>query len=357
MTRKNDKISAKLLSWYKENQRVLPWRGSRDAYKIWLSEVIMQQTRIAQGTPYYLKFIEKYPDVQALAAAPEQEILKLWQGLGYYSRARNLLKAAQQVVDEYGGVFPGTYEEIIKLKGIGAYTASAIGSMAFNKPYAAVDGNVYRVLARLYGITTPVNANGAAALFRKFADDLLDKKNPGDFNEAMMEFGATLCLPKNPVCSLCPVKTFCSAAKSNTQSVLPVKRPAAAVKIRHFHYLFIKDLEKERIYLKIRHPGDIWQGLYDLPLIERNDSGIPDEKEIEAYLNAGVSLIRPLKKISHKLTHQKLEIHFYEILLRQPASVLNGNAVVIHPEHIRQYPLPKPIEIFLNDYLCNSEKY
>jgi A/G-specific adenine glycosylase len=346
-------VRSNLLSWYKENQRVLPWRGTSDPYRIWLSEIIMQQTRVAQGTPYYNRFIEKFPSVDMLASAEEQEILKLWQGLGYYSRARNLHHAAKQVVADHGGKFPTEYEDILKLKGIGEYTASAIASIAFNKPHPVVDGNVYRVLSRLYAIDTPVNAPGAAAIFREKAEVLLDRNNPGKFNEAMMELGALVCTPKNPGCTSCPLNKECLAYETGKQEELPLKIDLKAVKTRHFHYLFIKN--GINFYLNNRGKGDIWQGLYDLPLIEKKTDQKLEQGEVEAFLDTPVNSLEKVKTMVHKLTHQRLEISFYEMDVQNKPAGLNGSVVMTDKIKFKEYPLPKPIEIFLNDYLCNRK--
>lgn len=343
----NNKISKELLRWYEENQRVLPWRGTKDPYKIWLSEVIMQQTRVAQGTPYYLKFILKYPTVASLAAADEQDILKLWQGLGYYSRGRNLLKAARQVVTDFKGAFPEDYKNLIKLKGVGPYTAAAIISIAFNKAHAVLDGNVFRVLARIYGIETPVNAPGAREIFQDYADKLLDKRTPGTFNEAMMEFGATLCLPANPLCESCPVMDNCLAKKNNLQNALPIKLALKKVKTRYLHYLFVN--KDDQFVINHRKPGDIWQGLYELPLIETEQEEILNMEKASEGTGLNFSFIKPLKKITHKLTHQRLVITFYEA---DTSSHINGDHILTDAIGYKHYPLPRPLELFLKDYLC-----
>ena len=347
MSKVNNRIKAELLCWYQENQRVLPWRGTKDPYKIWLSEVIMQQTRVAQGTPYYLKFVEKYPTVLSLAAADEHEVLILWQGLGYYSRGRNLLKAARQVMTDFNGVFPQDYKDVIKLKGVGPYTAAAIVSIAFDKPHAVLDGNVFRVLSRIYGIETPINAPGAREIFQDYADKLLDKKNPGTFNEAMMEFGATLCLPNNPLCESCPVAKNCFAKKNNLQNVLPVKLALKKVKTRYLHYLFVN--KDGQFVIRHRKPGDIWQGLYELPLVETRQEEILNLKKAADETGLKFSFLKPLKKMTHKLTHQRLEIMFYEADL---ISAINNETILTDAIGYKHYPLPKPLELFLKDYLC-----
>lgn len=352
MTQDNNAIKAKLFRWYKENQRVLPWRGCGDPYKIWLSEIIMQQTRVAQGTPYYLKFVESYPGIADLARADEQEVLKLWQGLGYYSRGRNLLKAARQIVDDHDGVFPSEYHDVIKLKGIGPYTAAAIVSIAFNKPYAVLDGNVYRVLARIFALDLPINAPNARPVFQKQADLLLDKKNPGVFNEAMMELGATVCTPQNPDCKRCPVVPHCKAFSKNLQNILPVKLAARSVKTRYLHYFLIK--KSSKILIRKRKAGDIWQGLYELPMMETSGSELLSIYTINDQFDTKTTFLKPINKIVHKLTHQKLEIVFYEADMNPvPAREM----VLTDAKGLKQYPLPRPLELFLNDYLCKPDSF
>ena len=222
-----------LLKWYAAHKRILPWRDVNDPYKIWISEIILQQTRVAQGYDYFVRFINRFPDVKSLAAAKEDEVLKLWQGLGYYSRARNLHAAARSM----GGVFPRTYEGVRALKGVGDYTAAAICSFAYNMPYAVVDGNVYRVLARVFGIDTPIDSPSGKKEFSALAQELLDKKNSGDYNQAIMDFGATCCTPQSPQCGTCPMKRFCLAYKENLQDVLPVKSQKTKISARYFHYI------------------------------------------------------------------------------------------------------------------------
>lgn len=256
----------RLLAWFAQNHRPLPWKGERDPYKIWLSEIILQQTRVEQGLPYYQKFIEKYPHVRVLADAPEDEVLKLWEGLGYYSRARNLHTAAKFIATELGGEFPHTYEGIRALKGVGDYTAAAIASFAFALPHAVLDGNVYRVLARYFGIETPTDTGVAKKEFAALAQDLLDPARPGDFNQAIMDFGATHCTPQQPKCSVCPFKNQCVAFQKGKVSELPVKSKVLEKKGRFFAYLVVNF--QGNTFVRKRTDKDIWQNLWEFPVLE-----------------------------------------------------------------------------------------
>ncbi|WKZ66246.1 MAG: A/G-specific adenine glycosylase [Flavobacteriales bacterium] len=259
-------FSQALLPWYRENQRPLPWRKTLDPYRIWLSEVILQQTRVDQGTAYWHRFVERYPSVAHLAKASEDQVLRLWQGLGYYSRARNLRTAAQQVVKEHGGQFPADHAALLKLKGIGDYTASAIASICFGIPEPVVDGNVFRVLARVFGIATPIDSTAGKKEFRALAGELISREHPGDHNQAVMELGATICTPRNPRCGECPLARKCIAKAEGRIGELPVKAGKTKTRTRHFNYLLIE--AQGGIYLRQRRDKDIWQGLWELPMVE-----------------------------------------------------------------------------------------
>lgn len=259
-------FSKLLLPWYRENHRPLPWRETQDPYRIWLSEVMLQQTRVDQGLGYYLRFTERWPTVAKLAAAHENEVLKKWQGLGYYSRARNLLKAARQVVEEHGGKFPDNHTDLLKLNGVGDYTAAAIASICFHRPEAVVDGNVYRVLARVFGIDTPIDSTAGRKQFKELATVLLDTQHPGDHNQAVMELGATVCTPKSPDCMHCPLQSRCVAFATGTIASLPLKQGKTKTRDRFFNYLYIA--AGNGIYMRQRTGKDIWTGLYELPLVE-----------------------------------------------------------------------------------------
>lgn len=315
-----------ILSWFREHGRVLPWRQTRDPYAIWLSEIILQQTRIEQGLPYWERFMRRWPTVEELAAASEDEVLREWQGLGYYSRARNLHTAAKQIV-EMGG-FPRTLEGIKQLKGVGDYTAAAIGSIAFDLPAAVVDGNVYRVLARHYGINTPINTTEGKKEFTALAQSLLPAKQASAFNQAMMDFGAIQCTPSTPQCPSCPLAETCVALRENRISELPVKQKTLKVKERHLTYVYIRYQGETAIHR--RGEGDIWQGLYEPWLTDK----VP----------CGATLLR--QNVKHVLTHRVLYADFW---LWEPDQkpVLPADYLWIKEADIDQYGVPRLIEILL----------
>jgi A/G-specific adenine glycosylase len=339
-------FSAELISWYDDNKRDLPWRNTTDAYIIWLSEIILQQTRVEQGMPYFYRFLEKYPTVTAFAVAHEDEILRLWQGLGYYSRGRNMLKTAQLVQGKYNGVFPTRYDELIKLKGIGEYTAAAISSFAANEVRAVVDGNVYRVLARCFGVDEPINSPKGKKMFQKIADDVLDKARPAMHNQAMMEFGAMLCKPKNPACGICPVRIGCIAFKTNATTYLPVKTNRVKVRERFFNYMLISDGEK--ILMNKRDESDIWANMYDLPLIETTELIEPAELlELPQMHVFGQNIVVKENSaiIKHVLTHQNLYIRF--LILKDFPEKLQGNWFYTDVTNLKNLALPQRIFIFI----------
>ncbi|MDO4757900.1 MAG: A/G-specific adenine glycosylase, partial [Rikenellaceae bacterium] len=259
-------IAERLIAWYEAHGRTLPWRTTREAYCIWLSEVILQQTRVEQGMAYYLRFTERFPTVYDLAAASEDEVLKLWQGLGYYSRARNLHAAAKQVVEEFGGSFPDTVEALRTLRGVGDYTAAAIASIAFDRPAAVVDGNVYRVLARLFDLETAIDTTEGKRTFAALAEELLERQRPATYNQAIMDFGALVCTPQSPSCTDCPLRDLCQALAAKSVASRPVKQGRTKIRDRYFSYLHLTD--GSHTLLHRRTAGDIWQGLYEFPLIE-----------------------------------------------------------------------------------------
>jgi len=307
-------ISEKLIKWFKQNKRDLPWRNTVDPYRVWLSEVILQQTRVAQGLPYYVSFVKIFPTVYDLAKAPEQKVLKLWQGLGYYSRARNLHAAAKDVVKNHGGVFPKDYDELKKLKGVGDYTAAAISSFCFNKPQAVVDGNVYRVLARLFAISTPINSTEGKKQFAILAQELLDKKNPGRYNQAIMEFGALYCTPHNPDCEGCIFNTTCQSGNLKEALKYPVKIANKKVTTRYFEYFIIMD--KGNTYTEQRTEKDIWKNLYQFPMLEhteRMDNAKVVEqfkKEIIKLPSTGFEIKKQTPYKKHQLSHQTIFARF-----------------------------------------------
>ena len=255
-----------IIRWYNKNKRDLPWRETRNPYLIWLSEIILQQTRVEQGLSYYLRFAEKYPTVKSLAASKEDDVLKLWQGLGYYSRARNLHQTAKRIVDEFSGKFPTDYSSILSLKGIGDYTAAAIASFAYDQKYPVVDGNVFRLLSRHFEMKTPIDTSAGKKEFTEMADGLMMNYPPAIFNQAIMEFGAKVCRPANPDCLKCPLNATCFSFKNKTVHLFPIKKNKTKTKKRYFNYIVIGD--KNKFFIKKRIEKDIWQGLYDFPLIE-----------------------------------------------------------------------------------------
>ena len=341
-----------LINWFAKNRRDLPWRHSPSPYQVWLSEIILQQTRVNQGWDYYLRFIERWPTVADLAQASEEEVLKMWQGLGYYSRARNLHHCAQQVVNEYGGQFPADFEKLKQLKGIGDYTAAAIASIAFNLPHAVVDGNVYRVLSRLYDIDTPININEGQTLFAQLADELLNREQPGLHNQAMMEFGALHCTPKNPNCLLCPLQAQCLAFAHQTVMQRPVKLPKVKVTTRYFNYLVIRI--NGSMYLHKRSGNDIWKNLYDFPCIESEtpmtvEEVVASEKFIQLIEEKPFSITKVSPVYTHKLTHRTLLAQFIEIKLEQKLLQIETKDLFLTPEsELDSFPIPRLIDLYLN---------
>lgn len=342
----------KIITWYNSNKRDLPWRKTKDPYQIWLSEVILQQTRVDQGMSYYQKFILNYPTVEVLAHATEDQILKDWQGLGYYSRARNLHFTAKEIVSKYNGVFPSTYEEIRSLKGIGDYTAAAISSFAFNLPYSVVDGNVYRILSRFAGISTPIDSTEGKKEFSLLAQQLLSKHSPQLYNQAIMEFGSLQCKPAKPNCLVCPLSNSCFAYENNKVDVLPVKTKSIKIRKRYFHYLVIRD--GNEFYIKKRKSKDIWIGLHDFPMIETKQSTEIEEltKSAEWRNQLGKSKHR-LEKVTneykHILSHQHIHAKFYEIKTDLKKFNEAGKEwKKVNRESVNDYAVPRLIEDYLN---------
>ncbi|MFN6114763.1 MAG: A/G-specific adenine glycosylase [Flavobacteriales bacterium] len=338
-----------LALWYREHQRPLPWRQTRDPYRIWLSEVILQQTRVDQGTAYWHRFVERFPTVADLAQASEDEVLRLWQGLGYYSRARNLRTAAQHVLNEHSGRFPPDHAALLGLKGVGDYTASAIASICFGIPEPVVDGNVYRVLSRVFGITTPIDGTEGRKQFRAVAAELLVGQEPGAHNQAVMELGATVCTPRNPRCGECPLAHKCIARAEGTIDELPVKTGKTKVRARHFNYLLIN--VKGGFYLRKRAGKDIWQGLWELPLIETGTTMTARSfpATLKKELGAGWTVQDRQGPVKHILSHQVIHTMFWELLPpkdhRAPAEWK-----AVKWKTLDQYGLPRLIERHLANY-------
>lgn len=338
-------FSIKLINWYNQNKRDLPWRNTCDPYKIWLSEIILQQTRVNQGLPYYEAFVSNFPTVFELSQADEQAVLKLWQGLGYYSRARNLHATAQQVVKECNGVFPVSYDKLLQLKGIGPYTAAAIASFASNEAVAVVDGNVFRVLARVFGIDLDISKNTTKTYFQNLAHSLMNPELASIFNQAIMEFGALQCVPKNPQCNVCVFQVSCEAVKQKRVQELPVKTKIIKTKNRFFNYVLVEDVIGN-IVLSQRKEKDIWQQLYELELYETGNEVDEDyiiDKIKERY--EGVSILEFIHydhlKVQHKLSHQNLWVQFFRVRLNMKIPQAVGK------EELKKFPFPIVLHNFM----------
>ena len=336
------KFSNQLVYWYLQNDRDLPWRKTKNPYFIWLSEIMLQQTRVNQGLSYYITFKKEFPTVFDLAKAPESKVLKLWQGLGYYSRARNLHYSAKYIANELNGNFPSTYHEIKKLKGVGDYTASAISSICFNEAQAVVDGNVYRVLSRYFGIKTPINSTKGIKEFKELAQTLINPKKPGTHNQAIMDFGALHCKPQNPLCETCPLNDSCVALQTKTIKDLPIKEKKIKIKKRFFNYLVFISEDNQTILTERKGKG-IWQGLYEFPLIETEKSSSKEE------LSKQISSIEELllfneKEIIHKLSHQHLFTKFWIVKKK------NLEEKTVKWNTIEKFPVPILIANFLKEF-------
>lgn len=342
----------KLLKWNKEqNRRSMPWKGEKDPYKIWLSEIILQQTRVEQGWAYYEKFIEAFPTIADLAAAPEKKVFKLWEGLGYYSRCRNLIATAKKIAEEYKGKFPEHYEEIRKLKGIGPYTAAAIASFAYNLPYAVVDGNVQRVLARYHGITTPTDSIAGKKLYLELATALLDKEQPGIYNQAIMDLGAVICKPRNPLCESCFQRKDCVAFRNGWIDRLPVKEKTIQRKTRWLYY-FIIETNNGYIYIRKRNKKDIWENLYEFVLWETDypkslETPVADLAR-KILGKAKYDIIGISKIYKQQLTHQVIHGQFIAVRVNGPLAALKEYTLV-ERKRIKEYPFPQLIAAYLRN--------
>ncbi|MBR1516583.1 MAG: A/G-specific adenine glycosylase [Bacteroidales bacterium] len=348
-------FSDKIIRWYEENQRQLPWRNIRDPYKIWLSEIILQQTRIEQGRAYYDRFVDAFPTVDALAEASEEEVLKMWQGLGYYSRARNLYAAARFIVSQLHGRFPTTYEGVLGLKGVGRYTAAAIVSFAYRMPYPVIDGNVYRLVARLFGISTPIGTNSAYKEFEQRLFVLIDKQRPDLFNQAMMDFGSTFCKPSGCDCEGCIFSRECVAWQTGRVNSLPVRGKLVKTKERYFLFLDIRWNTGTRSYtvLQQRNEQDIWKGLFQFPLIETSvaaDSSTTStliSEWLAHHLGVSSFLVGDVWQATHKLTHQTLHATFFPIVLSETPIVSPTSLLILPSNKLNTYPIPRLIERYL----------
>jgi A/G-specific adenine glycosylase len=340
-------FSETIISWYQINKRDLPWRDTTNPYYIWLSEIILQQTRVDQGLPYYIKFVAAFPTVEDLAKASQDEVLRLWQGLGYYSRGRNLHFTANQVVKDFGGVFPSNYDDLLKLKGVGNYTAAAISSFCWNQKKAVVDGNVYRVLARYFGIESDISLTNTQKNFQNLANELLNIKKPGLHNQAIMEFGALQCVPKQPNCMSCPLQSTCVAFCNKMVETLPIKTKKVKIKSRYFNYIVVK--HHHQTFVKRRLAGDIWEGLYEFPLIETDmeldEKSILDSQEFNSILsNSNYEITSVSAQVKHQLTHQTIFCKFFNIEMKKMTNI-NGFERVLWSD-LENFPKPTLIQRF-----------
>jgi len=355
--KKNDRKKADftkaLLKWHSAlNFRQMPWKGEKEPYRIWLSEVILQQTRVDQGRAYYEKFITAFPGIHDLANAPEQQVFKLWEGLGYYNRCRNLIATAKTISTDFNGQFPSAYEDILALKGIGPYTAAAIASFAFGLPYAVVDGNVTRVIARYFGITTPIDSTNGKKEFAVMARDLLDPGQPAIYNQAIMDFGATVCTPRNPQCVSCIHQTGCAAWQKGTIAQLPVKAKAGRKRQRCLYY-FIVETPQDEVYIRRRAGKDIWEGLYEFILYESSGTAWPEEvlqSDFARQLFDGQTLtVRYISSVyRQELSHQSLQGQFITVRLSRPLTSPDGYQLVPRSA-LAAYPFPKFIKDWLSE--------
>lgn len=355
---KRHKFAPALLKWHlSENKRQMPWKGEKDPYKIWLSEIILQQTRVEQGLNYYNRFIAAFPDIHQLADAEDSKVFKLWEGLGYYSRCKNLLLTARHISKENKGKFPDTFEDIIELKGIGAYTAAAISSFAFNLPHAVVDGNVFRVIARVFGISKAIDTTEGKKFFTTLANELLDKKQPGIYNQALMDFGAVICKPVSPLCKECIFKKNCYAYQHNKINDLPVKLKKITVKKRYFNYLVLE--YKNEILIHERLGKDIWQHLNEFCLIETGKLAKPGKiidmaLEMKLLKPTKFTIVNKLRPIQQLLSHQLITGQFIHIrLLNKPA--LKENYILVLKEQLANYPFPKLINTAIKEIFVEKK--
>ncbi len=353
MANKKHFFTQRLLRWHSTHHRPLPWKGEKDPYLIWLSEVILQQTRVEQGLPYFEKFKEKYPTVTDLANAAEDEVMKQWEGLGYYSRARHLHAAAKYIARELSGIFPRTYEGIRALKGVGDYTAAAVASFAYGLPHAAVDGNVYRVLSRYFGIEFPVDTTAGKKQFAKLAQEVLDESQPGEYNQAIMDFGASQCVPAAPECSGCPIVVFCEAKKNNMVDRLPVKSKRIKRKQRFFNYLVLN--RGPHFFIKKRTEQDIWRNLYDFPLIETPHLPLAKEKifkheKWKAWMGDNEWQLRDASPpYVQELTHQKITALFFQVEVFNSFAAAPSQWINVKRDELSTFAFPRIIDRYLNE--------
>ncbi len=353
MDNNNKYFTKQLLNWnLKHNGRLMPWKGEKDPYKIWLSEIILQQTRVDQGWAYYNRFVSTFPNIKKLAAAPDEKVFKLWEGLGYYTRCKNLIATAKFIAKERQGKFPEAYDEIIKLKGIGPYTAAAIASFAFNLPHAVVDGNVFRVLSRFFGVDTPVDSSTGKKIFTEMAQLLLSKNQPGIYNQAIMDFGATICKPQNPLCSVCPLKSRCAALLEGKVNLLPVKAGKMIKRRRWLYYLIVA--YNGKIYVRKRGAKEIWENLYEFVLFETDRPFTFEEIKNSKFFKGIAGKNKPLiqhvsKTYKQQLTHQTIHGSFIQLTINDALLLKEYQAVTF--KEMSKLPFPK----FITGYLAQNE--
>ena len=340
-------LNREIINWYEFNKRDLPWRNTSDPYKIWISEIMLQQTQVVTVIDYYYRFINCFPTLYQLAEADEKEVLNLWQGLGYYSRARNLHLAAKCIVEEYNGVFPDSYTDILKLKGIGVYTASAIAAFAYNLPHAAVDGNVYRVLSRLFGLSVATTSSKGKKLFQSLADETMGDASANVYNQAIIEFGALQCTAKNPDCENCPLQVSCFAYINKQQDNFPVKKKKIKSTDRYFYYLYI--YSGDRFLMQQRNDADIWRKLFEYPLIETQERTelvdlFNNEDWKTLIKDKSYKVTKQITNKVHKLSHQNLHIEFIHIEMKEEDLDTFSPLLTLEKESLASYPMPKPIE-------------
>ncbi len=348
--------SRRVLNWYKENKRELPWRETKNPYLIWISEIILQQTRVDQGLGYYLKFSKRFPDVISLADANENEVLNYWQGLGYYSRARNLHFSARYIKNELKGVFPESYDEILKLKGVGFYTASAVASIAFNLPHPVIDGNVLRVISRLFGVDEPINTAIGLKKISENLNKIFDESQPGNFNQAMMEFGALFCTPHNPNCENCIFNNNCVAFNLGRVNDLPQKLKAQKPKDWFIHYFVIYNEKEKTLLLRKRKDSGIWKNLYDFPSFDsQKKMSLEQVFSTEEFCNLVESHSYKISKpdlLKHQLSHKNIFVNFF--FIRIDGFILEKNntgLITVKLSEIKDYPISRLIDIYLNEYM------
>ncbi len=343
-------FTEEIIRWYEINKRSMPWRETKDPYLVWISEIMLQQTRVNQALPFFNRFIAEFPDVFSLSKAKEDRVLRLWQGLGYYSRARNLHFTAKHLVRSFGGSLPENYQEIIALKGIGDYTASAILSISFNKPHPVIDGNVERVLSRYGGISDPVNSPEGKKKIRLLAEKFLDRLDPGTYNQAIMEFGSLQCVPSSPDCRICPLNESCFAFRKEKVDLLPVKLRKVPVKTRYLDFFFISDSKKVMIEKRVKN--DIWKNLYQLPMIESaaqlSITRLRRDAAFVKMMGSSDMKLEKLFEMSHPLTHQLLHIRVFSTNPESRRDALFVDRKWVKIDQFDKYAFPKPLEIFFN---------